>query len=223
MNPLELLEARERAAVLAECCCGLTPRLKAVIRGRYVEAQTLREVGRELGVTAERVRQLEARAVLVLRRRILASTEARLVLGVPGSRYRHPSARVEKVARAPLELVARRVVEVARCRVVPGPDDARACALYVYAAERASRELGIVLKEEFTLGCRVLDPPPLPSAEVRDAARRLQALLHPEHPAQRELGQISTPPRRPRQFFLFVRGPEEVEFGSADPRVWRYR
>ena len=44
----------------------LTDRYQAVIRKR-VDGQTLRSIGNDLGVTGERIRQIEARAMRLLR------------------------------------------------------------------------------------------------------------------------------------------------------------
>ena len=46
----------------------LSPRLQVVVVGRLVEERTLRDIGLELGLSAERVRQLEAKALRALRR-----------------------------------------------------------------------------------------------------------------------------------------------------------
>jgi RNA polymerase primary sigma factor len=62
---------RLQAAELTEALERLSPRLRDVLERRYglagAHQQTLEEVGRELGVTRERVRQLESRALRELR------------------------------------------------------------------------------------------------------------------------------------------------------------
>lgn len=62
---------RELEARLREVLCTLTPQQERVIRPRFgIGARhplTLREVGREFGITRERVRQIEQRAMRRLR------------------------------------------------------------------------------------------------------------------------------------------------------------
>jgi RNA polymerase sigma factor (sigma-70 family) len=59
---LASIEVAELHSLLA----GLSERERAVLRARYGEEQTLREVGERLGVSAERVRQIEQRALAKL-------------------------------------------------------------------------------------------------------------------------------------------------------------
>jgi RNA polymerase primary sigma factor len=62
---------RLQSAELAEALAGLEPRLRDVLQRRFglagSEPQTLEYIGRELGITRERVRQLETRALKELR------------------------------------------------------------------------------------------------------------------------------------------------------------
>lgn len=69
-------DARTRSKWLAEALGELTPRERTIISARRLQDQgaTLEELGRELGVSKERVRQLEHRAMLKLR----ASMEKRV-------------------------------------------------------------------------------------------------------------------------------------------------
>jgi RNA polymerase primary sigma factor len=64
---------KERSAVLARALDSLEPRMRRVVERRFGldgrAPQTLEELGTELGVTRERVRQLELRALRVLRER----------------------------------------------------------------------------------------------------------------------------------------------------------
>jgi RNA polymerase primary sigma factor len=62
---------RLQSAELAEALAGLEPRLRDVLQRRFglagSEPQTLEHIGTELGITRERVRQLETRALKELR------------------------------------------------------------------------------------------------------------------------------------------------------------
>ena len=62
---------RARSVELAEAIERLNPRMKYVVLRRFgldgLPPQTLEEVGTELGITRERVRQLETRALRELR------------------------------------------------------------------------------------------------------------------------------------------------------------
>ena len=60
-------ERAEYVAVLV-AAAGLTRREEKVLSGRFWEGLTLRSVARRVGVCAERARQIEARALLKLRR-----------------------------------------------------------------------------------------------------------------------------------------------------------
>jgi RNA polymerase sigma-32 factor len=62
-------DASTRSKWLAEALGELTPRERTIISARRLQDQgaTLEELGRELGVSKERVRQLEHRALLKLR------------------------------------------------------------------------------------------------------------------------------------------------------------
>jgi RNA polymerase primary sigma factor len=73
-TPFDLVAAREEAARLEQALAGLPPREALVVRLRYglgeADSSTLEEVGARLGVTRERARQIEARALGRLRRRL---------------------------------------------------------------------------------------------------------------------------------------------------------
>jgi RNA polymerase sigma-32 factor len=66
---ISLRDDRRRSAWLAEALDELSPRERRIIRERRLRdvSATLEELGRELGVSKERVRQLETRALLKLR------------------------------------------------------------------------------------------------------------------------------------------------------------
>ncbi len=66
---MSLRDDRRRSAWLAEALDELSPRERRIIRERRLRdvSATLEELGRELGVSKERVRQLESRALLKLR------------------------------------------------------------------------------------------------------------------------------------------------------------
>jgi RNA polymerase sigma-32 factor len=73
-----LRDAETRSKWLAEAIGDLTPREQTIIRQRRLaeEAVTLEELGRELGVSKERVRQLEQRALNKLRVSMLRKVES---------------------------------------------------------------------------------------------------------------------------------------------------
>ncbi|ANC92375.1 RNA polymerase sigma-32 factor [Azospirillum lipoferum] len=70
-------DANTRSQWLAEALGELSPRERTIIRERRLreEGATLEELGRELGVSKERVRQLEHRALLKLRQSMLKRVE----------------------------------------------------------------------------------------------------------------------------------------------------
>lgn len=72
-SPEDAAAAHETRALMLAKVHTLPPRLQRVVVGRYYEDKTLEEIGRELGVTRERVRQLEVLALARLRRRMEAS------------------------------------------------------------------------------------------------------------------------------------------------------
>jgi len=78
---MSLRDDRRRSAWLAEALDELSPRERRIIRDRRLreDGVTLEELGRELGVSKERVRQLETRAMLKLRasmsRRVASSVD----------------------------------------------------------------------------------------------------------------------------------------------------
>lgn len=67
--PDDEASAHQLSAALLERIETLPPKLQHVIRGRFYEDQTLQEIGLELGVSRERVRQLECEALHLLRQK----------------------------------------------------------------------------------------------------------------------------------------------------------
>ena len=71
LNPLEFTQTRSYREEIEEVLQTLTPREEKVIRLRYGlddnHPRTLEEVGREFGVTRERIRQIETKAIKRLR------------------------------------------------------------------------------------------------------------------------------------------------------------
>ena len=65
-DAFDLVVAEQRRTVIAEAVSGLEARDAEVVRRRFGidtgDDETLEEIGRDLGVTRERIRQLEARA-----------------------------------------------------------------------------------------------------------------------------------------------------------------
>jgi RNA polymerase sigma factor (sigma-70 family) len=70
-DPEELLTLKRDHEALWFKCRGLAPRLQRVLWERYVLGYTLQEVGDRIGITRERVRQIEERAIMVLRHSML--------------------------------------------------------------------------------------------------------------------------------------------------------
>ena len=64
---LERVQQEELSRVLWDCVDGLPDRLPEVIRRRYQGGQSLRQIGEAVGVTTERVRQMEGKAMRELR------------------------------------------------------------------------------------------------------------------------------------------------------------
>jgi RNA polymerase sigma-32 factor len=70
-------DARTRSQWLAEALAELSPREQSIIRQRRLteEGATLEELGKELGVSKERVRQLETRALDKLKQSLIAHVD----------------------------------------------------------------------------------------------------------------------------------------------------
>lgn len=64
---LEYAPTDDLMAILGKALKKLTPKQQAVIKARFMEGRKLREVGQELGVSRERVRQIEVKALRLLR------------------------------------------------------------------------------------------------------------------------------------------------------------
>ena len=62
-----LYRVLERPKIVEEVLETLTNREEEVIRLRFFEGKTLQQIGRKLGVTRERIRQIETKAVNKLR------------------------------------------------------------------------------------------------------------------------------------------------------------
>ncbi len=77
-NAMEHLDGDERARWIREALAELPEREEKIIRQRLLEddARTLESLGQELGVSKERVRQLEARALAKLRRSLASQWRA---------------------------------------------------------------------------------------------------------------------------------------------------
>lgn len=72
LSPEDYTARQNMAEIIRDLFNGLTPREEKVIRMRFgigeTETYTLEEIGREMGVTRERIRQIEAKAVLKLKK-----------------------------------------------------------------------------------------------------------------------------------------------------------
>jgi len=67
VHALEALIESERKHILAKCVAGLEPRERFVIKMRFNEELTLKDVGDQLGLCRERIRQIESKAIFKLR------------------------------------------------------------------------------------------------------------------------------------------------------------
>jgi len=67
-TPDEMADVREKTRLLGESLGCLSEREQRVVVGRYVEELAYEELGQELGLTRERVRQIEMRALAQLRK-----------------------------------------------------------------------------------------------------------------------------------------------------------
>lgn len=65
---MEHMEGKELADTVAECLDSLTPRQREAIDLRFFEGKTYEEAGRIMGLSRERVRQLEDQGLKALRR-----------------------------------------------------------------------------------------------------------------------------------------------------------
>jgi len=83
LQPDELVAAEQVRRGVAECLVHLTEREALIVRLRYGldahEPQSLQEIGDILGISRERVRQLEKQAFVKLRRLQQSATLAELV------------------------------------------------------------------------------------------------------------------------------------------------
>ena len=72
MSPEEYTSKQNMAEIIRDLFYGLTPREEKVIRMRFgigeQETYTLEEIGKKMGVTRERIRQIEAKAVIKLKK-----------------------------------------------------------------------------------------------------------------------------------------------------------
>jgi len=72
LSPEDYTAKENMAEIIRDLFSGLTPREEKVIRMRFgigeSESYTLEEVGKEMGVTRERIRQIEAKAVMKLKK-----------------------------------------------------------------------------------------------------------------------------------------------------------
>ncbi|MDL2232251.1 sigma-70 family RNA polymerase sigma factor [Ruminococcaceae bacterium OttesenSCG-928-L11] len=66
-NVVEGAYHKQFVSCLEECMKGMLPRYADVIRARYLEGKTIKQLADEMGVTAERVRQIEGKALRKLR------------------------------------------------------------------------------------------------------------------------------------------------------------
>jgi RNA polymerase primary sigma factor len=69
-DPLTEFEAAERRRVVERAINQLPERLRGVLRSRFWHSETLADIGRRLGVSRERARQLEAEALILLRQHL---------------------------------------------------------------------------------------------------------------------------------------------------------
>ena len=77
VNPFQLLEAADKNVAVREILSELSPKEERVIRMRFGigtnEESTLEDIGNKLGVTRERIRQIETKALLKLKKPELSS------------------------------------------------------------------------------------------------------------------------------------------------------
>jgi RNA polymerase primary sigma factor len=83
VDPHAVAEASALQKIVGEALAGLTPREQRILRMRFgigeASDHTLEEVGNEFGVTRERIRQIEAKALEKLRDPVRASKLATFV------------------------------------------------------------------------------------------------------------------------------------------------
>jgi RNA polymerase sigma factor for flagellar operon FliA len=70
LQPLEVLEERERARYVHDALSCLPPRLQEVVVASYVDGEQLVDIARRLGVTESRVSQLRTEALSLMREAI---------------------------------------------------------------------------------------------------------------------------------------------------------
>jgi len=74
-TPEDALMLKDRNNALNDIVSELTARDRAVIEGRFYDGDTLRDVGRNIGTSAERTRQIEIRALRKIRKLAEARAE----------------------------------------------------------------------------------------------------------------------------------------------------
>ncbi len=86
-GPEETVERRERLEVMSDAVQELPERLRAVVRGYFLEERPMTELAAELGVTESRISQMRAEALVLLRSALNDAFEASCAVPVarPGS------------------------------------------------------------------------------------------------------------------------------------------
>lgn len=65
---IDKIEQEQLKAVIWDCVDGLEGRLPDIIRKRYIDSKTLKEIGEEYGLSLDRIRQQEAKGLRELRK-----------------------------------------------------------------------------------------------------------------------------------------------------------
>ncbi|WP_028643592.1 sigma-70 family RNA polymerase sigma factor, partial [Nocardioides sp. URHA0020] len=78
-GPAEVLERTEQVEYLTDAIEELPERLRAVVRGYFLEERPMAEIAAELGVTESRISQLRAEALVLLRGALAAALEPDLL------------------------------------------------------------------------------------------------------------------------------------------------